>query len=499
MIHIPFKPTVLIVDDILNNIELLANILETEEYEILTALSGKNALQIIENNSIDLVLLDINMPEMDGFTVCENIKQKDQNKEIPIIFITALNDTNNKIKGLEMGGVDYITKPFIQEELLARVKIHIDLRRSKFQLHQELEERKKIQLELENYKNHLEELVEQRTVKLELSEQKFRNIFNSIHDAIFITDFDGITFETNEIVFKKNNITREKFIGYEMIHLFPAENQKKLRKYIKELQFKGPQIIEISYFTRTGQNLFFEVSGKIIQYEGKEALLHIVRDITERKMLERKIVKTIIETEEKERNRFAKDLHDGLDALLSGIKMYLNLILSGKLDKNQRENIINQTRELVNEAVSNTREIANNIKPHELSRFGLGASIQSFCEKFNETSLVNIRFDFSEYKLKANDDMDLILFRVVNEFINNSVKHSSAKNISILLKNTDRKIHLFYKDDGIGFDFEQIIKDKKNGMGLQNIFTRINSIGGKCELNSSPGNGMNAEIEIYVE
>jgi len=147
---------ILIVDDVPNNIKILANILNCENYKIYFATNGRNALNKIENTPFDLILLDIMMPEMDGFEVCRQVKNNSETTDIPVIFITALSDTREKVKGFAAGGVDYITKPFQSEEVLARIDTHLQLRRSQksllasnLYLQNEIEERKRIEKQLE--------------------------------------------------------------------------------------------------------------------------------------------------------------------------------------------------------------------------------------------------------------------------------------------------------------------------------------------------------------
>ncbi len=119
------KATILIVDDMPENVGVLFNFLTEHQFEVLVARNGKSALHIIETMRPDLVLLDIMMPQMSGFEVCEQVKRHEGLADIPIIFMTALSDTNNKIKGFNVGAVDYITKPFHQEEVLARIHTHL--------------------------------------------------------------------------------------------------------------------------------------------------------------------------------------------------------------------------------------------------------------------------------------------------------------------------------------------------------------------------------------
>ena len=119
--------TILIVDDIPDNVDTLADFLNNVGFEILVARNGERAIKKAEYAIPDLILLDIMMPKMDGFKACEILKSKANTKEIPIIFMSALTDTVDKIKGFELGAADYITKPFQQEEILARVNTHIKL------------------------------------------------------------------------------------------------------------------------------------------------------------------------------------------------------------------------------------------------------------------------------------------------------------------------------------------------------------------------------------
>ncbi|MGB5866564.1 MAG: diguanylate cyclase [Arcobacteraceae bacterium] len=120
------KPTLLLVDDSKNNIDILIEILG-ENYEIAVALDGLSALEILAKNRIDLILLDIMMPNISGFEVCEIAKANDFTHNIPVIFITAITHEDSIEKAYELGGVDYITKPFKPKELLGRVKTHIKI------------------------------------------------------------------------------------------------------------------------------------------------------------------------------------------------------------------------------------------------------------------------------------------------------------------------------------------------------------------------------------
>lgn len=137
------KSIILLVDDSINNLQLLGNLLKKENYQIALAKNGKEALKIVHEIIPELILLDIMMPEMDGYTVCQELRKDQKTKDIPIIFLTAKTTHDDIVKGFNAGGVDYITKPFNREELLARIRTHLELKKARdkiYQQRQELEE-----------------------------------------------------------------------------------------------------------------------------------------------------------------------------------------------------------------------------------------------------------------------------------------------------------------------------------------------------------------------
>jgi len=142
----PHKPNILVVDDTPANLQLLTNMLKERGYKTRPVPSGMLALQAAKNDPPDVVLLDINMPAMNGYEVCERLKADEQLKEIPVIFISALNEIMDKVRAFSVGGVDYITKPFQIDEVQARVETHLKLR--------------SLQKELEMHNRELEKLVQ---------------------------------------------------------------------------------------------------------------------------------------------------------------------------------------------------------------------------------------------------------------------------------------------------------------------------------------------------
>jgi putative nucleotidyltransferase with HDIG domain len=151
---------ILAVDDTPASLRLLTDILASEGYQVRSAINGELALRAATAQPPQLILLDVNMPGMDGFEVCRRMKLEQQLHDVPVIFVSALSETPEKLKGFDIGGVDYVTKPFQREELLARVRTH---------------------LELHYLQHNLEEMVEERTQSLSESEQRLKdNLLESV-------------------------------------------------------------------------------------------------------------------------------------------------------------------------------------------------------------------------------------------------------------------------------------------------------------------------------
>ncbi|MDM8545581.1 ATP-binding response regulator [Candidatus Venteria ishoeyi] len=150
------KGTLLIVDDVPNNLKMLFTYLRDHEFKIRVAQDGEDALEQLEYAKPDLILLDVMMPKVDGFEVCRRLKANPDTKDIPIIFMTALTDTVDKVQGFEIGAVDYITKPVQQEEVLARITTHLTLSKMKKLLQQEIDLREQDNHVLEQRNHDLE-------------------------------------------------------------------------------------------------------------------------------------------------------------------------------------------------------------------------------------------------------------------------------------------------------------------------------------------------------
>lgn len=151
MTQLTSRPSILIVDDLPNNLRLLSIMLTEKGYQVRKAINGQMALNTVRSLIPDLILLDINMPDLNGYQVCEQLKADEKTREIPVIFISALDDVLDKVKAFQVGGVDYISKPFQGEEVMARIENQLTISCQKKQLQNEIQERQKAEETLEIY------------------------------------------------------------------------------------------------------------------------------------------------------------------------------------------------------------------------------------------------------------------------------------------------------------------------------------------------------------
>jgi len=303
------QPRILIVDDIAANLRVLSDLLVAQGYQVSPATSGSFALRSIAFKIPDLILLDVRMPEMDGFEVCRRLKADEQSRSVPVIFISASDDMVDKVKGFEVGGVDYITKPFQALEVLARVATHLALRSMQkqleaqnIQLQQEITERERIEHELREHKAHLEEVVAERTAalrqemvvreraekKIVASEEKYRSLVNNINIGIFRTTFPGQFLQVNPAMAKIfGYASPEQMMENSALDLY-REVKDRERLWEEAHAKGGVRNREVAMMKNDGTPLWVALTASV-QYDERgtaQWLDGVLEDITERKALE---------------------------------------------------------------------------------------------------------------------------------------------------------------------------------------------------------------------
>ena len=331
---------------------------------------------------------------------------------------------------------------------------------------------------------------------LKESEEKFKNMFNHSSDAIIISNLDQDIMEVNKVVSKLSGYTRNELIGMKTNQLASDHVKDMINKRLgrlKEGNFLPP--VELDFIDRFGHVVPTEMTSQIIDYEGGKAVLTLIRDITERKRIEKMLIDTIIRTEEKERARLAADLHDEVGPLLSSMKMYLVSMMETS-DMKKVQFISSQLDSLIKESITTVREISNDLSPHVLNSYGLPAAIRNAAE--TKAGLIQVNFTENLNSQRINPNVEIIFYRIIKELMNNTVKHAEAKTIQIQLKLETHRLRMSYTDDGKGFLWEKEMHSPSGGQGLMNILNRIKSINGQYVIMTSPGNGFSFELNASI-
>lgn len=225
-------------------------------------------------------------------------------------------------------------------------------------------------------------------------------------------------------------------------------------------------------------------------------IFNIQKQVDElRKQNEARVLSAIIETEEKERQSFAKELHDGLGPLLSSVKMALSARTGNTGDRDIHT--IRNAEKLIDESINSLKEISNKLSPHVLNNFGLMKAVKSFLGKLPLTGQPRITLTGNIDNRRFPYTVEVVIYRIITELTVNTLKHARAGNIYIDLLADEQILQVKYIDDGIGFNVQDPEIELK-GMGYSNIISRIRSLNGTIDFFSKPGEGMQVDIRIFV-
>ncbi len=368
--------TIFIIDDVSEHLDLLSRILTDSGYKVRTAKTGRDAIALINAEVPDLILLDIMLPDISGYEICTTLKANDKTSAVPVIFVSALVETEVKRRGFNTGGVDFITKPFIHDEVLIRVQTHLDLSSLRSQLeHQAVKmqlKNEELQIEVNERKLAAEKLAESfvkledgKTAALNLSEDlkieielrtenekalreselKYRNLIEYSPDAIFINQEYKVTLVNKACLnlFGANN--EQELLGKNLFELFHPDYHENIKNYIhifkdqqtapKSIELFGKpvhgKVIEEKIIRLDGKTTDVEVVAAPFPFGGINVVHFIFRDITERRQAREKIRKLNSELELRvaERTRQLEQTYKELEAFSYSVSHDLRSPLRG--------------------------------------------------------------------------------------------------------------------------------------------------------------------------
>lgn len=374
-------------------------------------------------------------------------------------------------------------------------------------IHTDISHRKRLEQELNQLNEELEERIAERTRELEelnstlqLAEEKFRTI------ADFTYDWEYWKSPENEIVYMSPSV--ENITGYTVQEFVDKPSlldtiisQNDLSSWLKHMDERRNHVdnknsteLNFRIKRKDGQMRWIAHTCRSINIEGKYLGIRVSnRDITEKVEAENKLLQVAIEVEERERNRFSSELHDGMGPLLSIIKLYFQW-LSETDDVEKMKIITVKGNESIESAIQSTRELARGLSSQLLLKTGFVNALMHFTERINETQKIKINFTYNSPN-RFSRVTEVALYRISTELIKNTLTYARAKNIEIQFHFDKAKniITFAYTDDGIGCDCNEM-SQKGDGLGLMNIQNRVQQMRGELNIDSSPGMGMKVFI-----
>ena len=223
----------------------------------------------------------------------------------------------------------------------------------------------------------------------------------------------------------------------------------------------------------------------------------IYRIINSYNTIEKQQALRALEVEYKERKRIAADLHDGLGSILSSIALFIKLIEKDCSTNAENKSLV-QVKELSGIALENLEATINNLNPSILNKYGLVKSLEILCDKINDLGKVACVVNSTKPEIKLDPNMELNVYRICNELINNTLKHADASKLFIDIQQIKKTVIILYRDNGKGFNPQLIHTSDEEKMGLRNIINRIESFGGKYEINTGERKGVKIKLSFTI-
>jgi PAS domain S-box-containing protein len=474
------KSTILYIDDDLLNLEIFKEFF-SDTYHVISLSSTEKALDVLRSNPVKVLISDQCMPYETGIEFIRRI-----NPEFPDIIkmiLTAYTDHDVALEAInDIGIYKYLLKPWDSVEVSNTIENCIrefDLR----------EENKQLITALKQNNDALNEAI----IKLDENEKKFHTIFATSNDSIFILNHRKEVIEANQALYNLLGI-KDKTHNLEILNASIRDKFPVLLHKPLELS-KSPDtsISEIDLKINQGETKTIELNCNRISYVNNQCVLSVVRDISERRTFEKKIVEAIISTQEEDQSKYARELHDGLGPLLSTLKMHIEWIADTNNVQN-KDKIIQHSIHTIDNAIRSVKEIANNMSPHILQRFGLVEAINSYIYRLKETSKIEFVVS-SNLKDRIASNIEIVLYRILLEIINNAIKHSDAKKVILKFNKQKNALQINCSDNGKGFDVTRVMSEGQ-GMGIFNMQNRIKHIGGGFKIISNMNIGTDITINL---
>jgi PAS domain S-box-containing protein len=514
------KVNILMVDDqpakLLSYEVILAELGEN----LIKATSGREALEQLLKNDIAIVLMDVSMPELDGFELAVMIHQHPRCQDTAVIFISAVHLTEfDQLKGYERGAVDYISVPVIPELLRAKVSVFAELRRKTRQL-------ESLNRELEQRVAERTEELEQRAEALQLlnselaqTNQDLDAIVKTAPDIIFSRKPDGTRDYVSARFHEYTGASEESAIGFgflDYVHSDDKESsiaewehcvesgdnyESEYRLRGKDGQYRWFRARAVPIRDHTNQIIRWYGTcsdihdSKLVEHAMRESAVELEKKVDERTAALRRLSSRLMTMQDDERRRIARELHDGLGQEMVALKMLLSQI--GREGPALLKEQVEEAMSTIDRSTKQIRTLSHLLHPPLLDEVGLLSALRWYLDGLTqrsgiETKLDVIPADFPRLSL----DLETAMFRIIQEALTNVFRHSGATSAWITLTQTEGEVTVKVRDNGKGVgDGILELRSGSTGVGIGGMSERAKEFGGQLVVtNAHPGTIVEATI-----
>ncbi|HLG16681.1 MAG TPA: PAS domain S-box protein [Blastocatellia bacterium] len=488
--HMPAdeRVNILIVDDRPSEILALQACLDPLGHNLVSASSGMEALRHVLTTDFAVILLDVNMPGLDGYETATVIRERDESRNTPILFVTATAMTSSEVmKGYVVGAVDYVLEPYTPEVLRWKVGVFVELHKARQRLKGQLRR----------------------------SEEKYRDIFMNAVEGIFQSTPDGRLLEVNPALARilgyatpaelgagaEGNVLRS-YVHPQSREEFTRrlEAAGEVRGFETELRRKDGSVAWVAMSARAARS----ESGELLSYEGT------LVDITERKLAEQalkhygerleSLTHQLIQARENEQHRIARELHDEVGQVLTVVGFDLHGLQKTEGTPAFAERLEDCKRS-VKRAIDQVRNLALDLRPTLLDDFGLGPALKWCATRAADRAGLALDLAIDELEQRFSGDLETIIYRVAQEALTNVMRHANATQLRVELHHRNAELQLVISDNGAGFDVAAAEERAARGLslGLLGMEERVSLAGGQIEVESAPSHGTVVRVRFQLE
>ncbi len=524
---------VLVVDDEPDVARIISFNLELEGLSVRVAHNGREALEEVSRRRPDCILLDIMMPEVDGWEVLRKLKSDPSTSGIPVIVVTARGSDVDRLKGYSGGAVEYVTKPFDLEDLKEQVKRALRPRDPDLVERRRRERIRSLQL------STLHAVTEAIISSLEVDEvlqvvmDRLADLFHLDFCAVILLD-DGKS-ESDAVFIRSASACQDpsptasfSLDKRRLAGLFPLEGESRplcctqeelvragiLRggsfpSGVSEVFFvplkSKSRLIGVMCLAAEGKTWFSREEEEVLSAVANETAValenaSLLSDLRSKEEAHRRLLQRLITAQEEERRRIAAELHDGVIQNMAGALFRLRLFSAQSRDiPPDKRAPLEEAEALINRSIGEMRRIISGLRPAMLEEMGLASALEEYVKTLERLGERHPRVEMDiRVDGKPDPRVETALFRIAQEALNNALRHSRCRKVRVSVEERDGELLMEVSDDGTGFDISGIYSREGRGFGIIGMRERAESLGGALTLESEPGSGTRIRVRIPV-